>query len=66
MYLEKIRNIDELPLFLSVSDVSSLIGISLGKAYELFHSEDFPSIRLGKRFVIAKTAFSEWMNKPRK
>lgn len=65
MNIENINNIDDLPLFLTVNDVSQIIGICLGKAYELFHSKNFPSIRLGKKFVITKSSFIEWMNNPK-
>lgn len=64
MNFDKITNIDDLPLFLTVSDVSRIIGFGLGKTYELFHSENFPSIHYGKRFVVSKLAFIEWMKYP--
>jgi hypothetical protein len=64
MHIENIKNIDDLPLFLTVSDVSKVIGICLGKTYELFHSETFPSIQYGKRLVISKIKFIEWMENP--
>ena len=65
MNLENITNINDLPLFLTVSDVSRIIGFSLGKTYDLFHSQNFPSIHFGKRFVISKLAFIEWMRNPK-
>jgi hypothetical protein len=65
MNLENITNINDLPLFLTVSDVSRIIGFSLGKTYDLFHSQNFPSIHFGKRFVISKLAFIEWMKNPK-
>jgi excisionase family DNA binding protein len=65
MNIDNIKNIEELPLFLTVSDVSQVIGICLGKAYELFHSKDFPSIKFGKKFVVSKIAFIEWMKSPK-
>lgn len=64
MNIENIKNIDELPLFLTVSDVSKIIGMCLGKTYELFHSVNFPSIQFGKKLVIPKLAFVEWMKNP--
>lgn len=65
MNLENITNINDLPLFLTVSDVSRIIGFSLGKTYDLFHSQNFPSIHFGKRFVISKLSFIEWMRNPK-
>lgn len=60
----KYTHIDELPLFLNVSDVAEIMNISKNKAYELFHKKDFPSIILGRRMLIPKLAFIKWMECP--
>ncbi len=62
--IENLKSIEDLPLFLTVSDISRIMGIGLNKAYDLFHSENFPSIRLGKRMVISKNAFVKWADNP--
>ena len=49
---------DELPLFLSSE---TLPGISLSSCYELMHDKDFPVIRIGKRMVVEKSRFIEWV-----
>lgn len=61
----KITNTDELPLSLTVSDISRILGIGKNNAYDLCHSESFPSIQIGKRLVIPKPAFIEWLRKPK-
>ena len=33
---------EELPMFLTVTEVADLLGISRASAYELAHEEDFP------------------------
>lgn len=46
---------------MSVQELSSQLGISLPKAYELVKSEGFPSIRIGTRILIPVDAFgSGW------
>jgi DNA binding domain, excisionase family len=41
--------------------VAKNLQISRSKAYELVRSEGFPKIRLGKRLLIPKEAFEEWI-----
>ena len=55
------KNYDELPLFLSAKDVSKLLGVSLSTAYELMHEDEFPSLRVGYRYVIPKEDFQKWV-----
>ena len=38
------KNYDELPLMLNVVQVASVLGISRAGAYELVHSEGFPTL----------------------
>lgn len=58
------KNIDveELPLVLSVKQVSEILGISLPFCYELFRSKGFPSIRISKRWVVKKDQFFQWLD----
>ncbi len=46
---------------MSVQELSSQIGISLPKAYELVKTPGFPSIRIGTRILIPIDAFREWL-----
>lgn len=46
---------------MSVQELSSQLGISLPKAYELVKSDGFPSIRIGTRILIPVDAFREWL-----
>ena len=54
---------DELPLFLNAEIVAKLLGIGQASAYELMHEKDFPSIRIGKRLVVPRDKFIEWVEK---
>lgn len=58
--------IEQLPLSLTVEDVSRVLGISKAGAYDLCHSEGFPSVIIGRRIVIPKLAFIEWMRNPKR
>lgn len=53
---------NNLPLVLQAKDVQTILGISKGKAYELMNSADFPTIFIGKRMVVPKDAFLDWLN----
>jgi hypothetical protein len=55
---------DQLPLTLTVRDISNITGLSLGKAYELCHFKHFPKIIIGKRIIIPKQAFLKFWNDP--
>lgn len=55
------KSYDELPLFLSAKDVAKLLGVSLSTAYELMHEDEFPSLRVGNRYVIPKEDFQKWV-----
>ena len=46
---------------MSVQELSSQMGISLPKAYELVKTLGFPSIRIGTRILIPMDAFREWL-----
>ena len=46
---------------MSMQELSSQMGISLPKAYELVKTPGFPSIRIGTRILIPIDAFREWL-----
>lgn len=52
---------EDLPLVLDVKTVATVLGISRNKAYELSQSEGFPVLKLGKRKVVPKQRFIEWL-----
>lgn len=62
----KITSIEELPLSLTVSDISRILGIGKQNAYDLCHSNNFPSVQIGKRIIVPKPAFVEWLKNPKK
>ena len=56
-------NYDQLPVMLSPDQVASALGISRANAYTLFHADDFPSMRVGKRMMISKVHFLKWIER---
>lgn len=54
---------EDLPLALSATEITMILNISRTKAYSLFHREDFPCIRIGRRVVVPRDLFFAWMKK---
>ena len=48
----KFKSYDDLPLMLSVPDLTEVLGISRAGAYELVKSEGFPTLHIGNRILI--------------
>ena len=55
-----IHSYDQLPLTLNQKDISAFLGISRSSTYKLFKREDFPIIRIGKRFLVPRDKFLQW------
>ena len=56
-----IKNYDELPLFLNAKNLSKVLGLSESSVYELMHEKGFPSVRIGKRFIVPRDDLKRWM-----
>ena len=56
------KNYSELPLTLSVPEVAAVLGISRAGAYELVNSASFPKVKIGKRILVPKDKFIEWLD----
>ena len=54
-------SLEQLPLALSAEDVAQVLGISRANAYELMHSEGFPTLKIGKRITVPKDKLIEWI-----
>ena len=52
---------EQLPLTLCADDVAKVLSISRANAYTLMHSHGFPTIKIGKRMVVAKDKLIAWM-----
>ena len=57
----KFKNYDDLPLMLSVHDLTEALGISRAGAYELVKSEGFPALHIGNRILVPKEELVAWI-----
>jgi len=48
-------------LTMSVTEVCQEMGISKPTGYDLVNQTNFPSIRLGKKIIIPREAFENWL-----
>ena len=53
---------DQLPIVLNADQLAQALGISRANAYQLMHSKGFPTLRIGKRMLVPKEKFLEWLN----
>ena len=60
---KQFKTYNDLPLMLSVQDVSAVLGISRAGAYELVKSEGFPAMCIGSRIIVPKEDFILWIRK---
>ena len=57
----KYVNYEQLPLMLNAEDIKDVMNISRAGAYQLMHRDDFPKIIIGKRIVVPRDKFLEWL-----
>ena len=55
------KSVEEFPMTLQVNQVADAMGLSLAGAYQLIHSDGFPVMRVGRRMLVPKQAFIEWI-----
>ena len=55
------KDYDDLPMVLSALDVANALRISRAGAYDLLRSESFPTLKIGRRVVVSKEAFIQWI-----
>ena len=56
-----IKSFDEMPLFLSVEDISLVFDIGRNSTYSLFNSKGFPKIRIAGQFRVCKDDLMVWL-----
>ena len=52
----------QLPLSLNANDIAAVLGISRSNAYTLMRAKGFPTIFIGKRMIVPRDKFIEWMD----
>jgi len=53
---------NQLPLVLNANQLATVLGISRANAYALMHRDDFPTMQIGKRMMVAKDGLIAWMS----
>jgi hypothetical protein len=56
------RNPDTWPFTLTRNDVKAILGVNANRVLEIFHRPDFPQITLGRRLLVTKPAFLNWLD----
>lgn len=57
-----ITSMDDLPLVLTVSDISKILGIGMNTAYDLIRGGAMKSVRVGHQIRVSKAAFLEFIS----
>lgn len=60
--ISAIRNADDLPLVLKVSEVAKILSIGRNTAYDLVRSGAIKSIRVGRQIRVSKPALLEFIS----
>lgn len=63
MKKSNIKSFDELPMFLNAEDISEALGIAISTTYELMKQKGFPSLKIGRRYVVERENFIKWVQK---
>lgn len=61
MKSKKYTSTDQIPLVLSVGDLTSVLGIGINAAYELVRSGRVRSLRIGRQYKIPKNALEDYL-----
>ncbi|MBE0448813.1 MAG: helix-turn-helix domain-containing protein [Actinobacteria bacterium] len=59
----QIKSLEELPVMLKVEEVAEVLGISRVLAFNMVKAEDFPAVRIGRRIVIPRDKFLDWLDR---
>ena len=62
MNTKNYTDLEQLPLMLNAEDIQAVMHISRAGAYQLMHSEGFPTIMIGKRMVVPRGKFLAWLD----
>ena len=60
---KRIRSYDDLPLILSAEDIAEFLSISRAGAYALLHKEGVPVLKVGRRLLIPRDGFLDYIHK---
>ena len=63
MNQKQYHSLEELPLMMNMTDVAAVLGISKAGAYKLAHDSRFPAFQIGKRIVVSREKFLDWLDR---
>ena len=63
MKQKQYHSLEELPLMMNIADVATVLGISRARAYKLAHDRRFPAFQIGKRIVVSREKFLDWLDR---
>ena len=59
--LPEFKSNEELPLTMNAKDVAGYLNVSLSCAYQVMNSKGFPVLKIGKRRIVTREHFLEWI-----
>lgn len=48
--------------YLTIDEVSNILGIGKNNTYKLFHIKGFPSIQIGRKLIVEESRFYSFIN----
>ena len=63
MNQKQYHSLEELPLMMNMTDVAAVLGISRAGMCIRDSSVDFPAFQIGKRIVVSREKFLEWLDR---
>lgn len=52
----------EVKKLITIKEFANEYNLGLNKAYEIAHSEGFPTIKIGRKILIVRNKVEEWIN----
>ena len=59
---KRIISLDEMQAVLDINDISLALRVSRANAYKISGSKGFPRLKVGKRVLVQKKDFIEWVD----
>ncbi len=58
----KYKSPADLPATLHPRDVGAYLGVNSARAYKIFNRKDFPSWKIGQKWICNKQSFLKWLD----
>ncbi len=57
------HELKDLPIAMNANDLSKALGLSRAGAYNLMDDKGFPTLRVGKRKIVMRDSFLDWLER---